>query len=92
MMIYLAIFLPASAVAGQQVIEVQNLIKLQKQEKHYINSQKHLIYHRAAIICMLLLCFSCFVFFVLLCFLVEAAINSQKQLIYHREAEAVAVL
>ena len=53
------------------------------ESKHCINcSQKQLMYHRAAISYILLLCFSCLVFFVLLWFfLVEAAINSQKQLI-----------
>ena len=78
---YFSRFLPASAAAGQQVFEVVVvvvvlllLIKLQKHEKHCINSQKQLMYHRAAISYILLLCFSCFVFFVLLwVFLVEAA-------------------
>ena len=66
-------FLPASAVAGQQVFEVVVvlllLIKLQKQEKHCINCQKQLIFHRAAIFCILLICFSCLVFLCFLCFL-----------------------
>ena len=79
-------FLPASAVAGQQVFEVVLLllllIKLQKQEKHCINSQKQLIYHRAAIFCILLICFSCLFSFVFLV-LVQAAkkyLKSEKHM------------
>ena len=49
-----------------------------------INSQKQLIYHRAAMICILLICFSCLVFLYFLCF--GRAVASLVA------AEAVAVL
>ena len=79
-------FLPASAVAGQQVFEVVVvllllllLIKLQKQEKHCINCQKQLIFHRAAIFCILLICFSCLVYLCFLCFSLFFGRSSHKQ-------------